>query len=198
MVKKTRAILCLLCICLLVSCGEKSTARRFSDADVSFVPTVYYANDGRIQFLYDRDTDMLSTANGSDMVALYTGGDYSLVITYTEGQIKRADADAAVKAEFSAGQYMSLSPKTEKANMAGHTFRRADITAADGATGAVYYGNTETGFAEIYYIISSDAPDTTQAHIEEILSTLQFGEFDANAAETENVKIYVDEGNTKS
>ena len=100
MKKLTVVFLC--CMLLLCACGEKSYIRLPMDADVSFTPTVYYGEDGAISFLYDKDRDMLSTVYGygQSMVALYDGGDYSLVISYEETQKTRKEADAEIAAAF--------------------------------------------------------------------------------------------------
>ncbi len=181
---------CILLCVLFCACGDKTVIRRPMDADVSFTPTVYYGEDGVISFLYDRDHDMLSTVTGQgvSVVALYSGGDYSLVISYEEVQKTRKEAEAAISADFSADGSMTLSEKTEKLDVSGYTFRWAKISSSDGSYGAVLYGNTANGYAEIYYIISSGAKEGTKAHLDEILSSIVFG---AHTEETEgNVYIY--------
>ena len=158
---------------------------------VSFDAEVFYARDGRIRFLYDPETDMLSAMEGYDMAALYSGTVYSMVVQYDEGTVSRKDADDAVRAEFTADGVMSVSNKTTAVTVSGHTFRRAEITASDGSHGAVLYGSTDTGFGKVYYLLSPTATDADAAHVEEILSTVTFTEFEADDGE-DDVKIYVD------
>lgn len=188
MKKLTVVFLC--CMLLLCACGEKSYIRLPMDADVSFTPTVYYGEDGAISFLYDKDRDMLSTVYGygQSMVALYDGGDYSLVISYEETQKTRKEADAEIAAEFVG--MISLSETSKSVTVSGYPFRYADIAAEDGSRGGVWYGNTANGYAKMYYIVSADAKEGTQAHVEEILSTVVFGLHDEADTE-ENVNIYV-------
>jgi len=158
---------------------------------VSFDAEVYYARDGRMRFLYDPQTDMLSAMEGYDMAALYSGTVYSMVIQYTEGTVSRDDADAAVQSEFTAEGVMTASKKTTAVTVSGHTFRQAEITAADGSHGAVLYGSTDTGFGKIYYLLSPTATDADAAHVNEILSTITFAEFE-ETDEDDDVKIYVE------
>ena len=158
---------------------------------VSFDAEVYYARDGRMRFLYDPQTDMLSAMEGYDMAALYSGTVYSMVVQYTEGTVSRKDADSAVQAEFTADGVMEVSKKTEAVTVSGHTFRKAEITAADGSHGAVLYGSTDTGFGKIYYLLSPTATEADAAHVNEILSTVAFTEFESSD-EDDDVKIYVE------
>ena len=160
-------------------------------AAVSFDAEVYYARNGRIRFLYDPAVDMLSAPEGYDMAAIYSGSVYSMVIQYTEGTVSRSDADAAVKAEFTADGVMSVSKTSSAVTVSGHTFRRAEITAADGSVGAVLYGSTDTGFGKIYYLLSPTATDADRAHVEEILSTVTFTEFESDDGD-DDVKIYIE------
>lgn len=184
----------LLCASLhMTACGDKTAIAEapMDAATVSFDPTVYYARDGRIRFLYDSEVDMLSAIEGYDMVSLYSGGDYSMVLSYRAGTLDRKTADASVKAEFDSGDgTIALSSTTKSTEVSGHPFRRAEITCADGSTGAVLYGSTETGFAELYYILAPDAPEDTRAHVEEILSTVTLSEFSDD--DTEDVKVFVE------
>jgi len=183
-------ILSLLCF---AACDAKTPtdAPAMDAAAVSFDAEVYYARDGRIRFLYDPTVDMLSAPEGYDMAALYSGTVYSLVVQYTEGTVSRSDADNAVQAEFTADGVMSVSKKTETVTVSGHTFRRAEITASDGSHGAVLYGSTDTGFGKIYYLLSPTATDAEIAHVEELLSTVTFAEFESSD-ENEDVKIYIE------
>ncbi len=160
-------------------------------AAVSFDAEVYYARDGRMRFLYDPQVDMLSAMEGYDMAALYSGTVYSMVVQYTEGTVSRADADSAVQTEFTADGVMAVSKKTEAVTVSGHTFRRAEITAADGSHGAVLYGSTDTGFGKIYYLLSPTATDADAAHVAEILSTVTFTEFESSDSD-EDIKIYIE------
>lgn len=173
---------------------ETTTPTDAPAIDASAVPfdaEVYYARDGRIRFLYDPAVDMLSAPEGYDMAALYSGTVYSLVVQYTEGTVSRSDADDAVQEEFTSDGVMSVSKKTEAVTVSGHTFRRAEITASDGSHGAVLYGSTDTGFGKIYYLLSPTAADADTAHVEEILSTVTFTEFESSD-ENEDVKIYIE------
>ena len=183
----------LLCFTCVSSCSQKvrTDAPPSDAAAVSFDPTVYYARDGRMRFLYDAKSDMLSASEGYDIAALYSGTVYSLVFQYTEGTVSRKDADRAIREEFSAGTMMKLSDKTTAVTVSGHTFRRAEITCADGSTGAVFYGSTETGYAKIYYLLAADADANTRSHVEEILSTVSFAEFEQSWDDTDT-KIWID------
>ena len=80
---------------------------------------------------------------------------------------------------------------SEAVTVSGHTFRRAEITASDGSRGAVLYGSTDTGFGKIYYLLSPTATDADAAHVNEILSTVTFAEFETDDGE-EDIKIYVE------
>lgn len=190
--KFLRAALCLMllfCVCFLAGCGDKTIITSPMDAKVSFAPTVYVSDGGMIRFLYDCEVDMLSTYDGYDIAALYSGGDYSLVVSYAEGIVSRGDADERIRAEFE-GSGMELSKHTKKTDISGHPFRRAEITVSDGSVGAVCYGSTKTGFAEIYYIVAPGAPDGTLSHVEEILSTVTLGEY--TGEQNEDIKIFYD------
>ena len=162
---------------LLFSCARSVPYAKASDGGVSYEPTVFYARDGHVRFLYDGERDMLATIENYDMISLYDSGTYSLVITYNEGTVERKTADGRVREEFSAEGIMELSKRTKSAEISGCPFRRAEITCSDGSAGAVLYGNTGTGFAEIYYITAPDAPADTVSHVEELLSTVRFAEF---------------------
>ena len=177
----------------LTACSAKTPADApaIDASAVSFDAEVYYARDGRMRFLYDPQTDMLSAMEGYDMAALYSGTVYSMVVQYTEGTVSRKDADSAVQAEFSADGVMEVSKKTEAVTVSGHTFRKAEITAADGSHGAVLYGSTDTGFGKIYYLLSPTATEADAAHVNEILSTVAFTEFESSD-EDDDVKIYVE------
>ena len=177
----------------LAACSAKTPADApaIDASAVTFDAEVFYARDGRMRFLYDPQTDMLSAMEGYDMAALYSGTVYSMVVQYTEGTVSRKDADSAVKAEFSADGVMEVSKKTEAVTVSGHTFRKAEITAADGSHGAVLYGSTDTGFGKIYYLLSPTATEADAAHINEILSTVAFTEFES-PDEDDDVKIYVE------
>ena len=154
----------LLILACLVSCEARvPTDAPAADAAVSFDATVYYARDGRMRFLYDADADMLTAMEGYDMAALYAGEVYSLVLQYTEGTVSRSDADKAIAKEFT----------------------------ADGSHGAVLYGSTDTGFAKVYYLLSPSAAAEDEAHLNEILSTVTFAEFETEETD-EDVKIFVD------
>ncbi len=187
----------LLILTLSVFCFAACSAQTPTDAPaidasvVSFDAEVFYARDGRMRFLYDPNTDMLSAMEGYDMAALYSGTVYSMVVQYTEGTVSRKDADASVKSEFSAEGVMEISNKTSSVTVSGHPFRRAEITASDGSHGAVIYGSTDTGFGKIYYLLSPTATDADAAHVEEILSTVTFAEFEENDG-ADDVKIYVE------
>lgn len=187
----------LLILILTVTCFAACSAKTPTDAPamdaaaVSFDAEIYYARDGRMRFLYDPNVDMLSAMEGYDMAALYSGTVYSLVIQYTEDTVSRADADAAVQAEFTADGVMEVSKKTDAVTVSGHAFRRAEITASDGSHGAVLYGSTDTGFGKIYYLLSPTASDADAAHVEEILSTVTFAEFESSD-EDEDIKIYIE------
>lgn len=193
-VKKTLVRLCTVlaaagCLFSFAGCagGTVSDASAIDASLLSFEPTVYYARNGRIRFMYDSETDMLSAPEGYDMAALYAGSVYSMVFSYTEGILTRAEADAAVKAEFDAGDVMALSSKSKAVQVDGHTFRRAEITCSDGSVGAVLYGSTETGFAEIYYLLSPDAGEDAAAHVEEILSTVRLTEFEGDTDDVQKI-----------
>ena len=177
----------------LAACSAKTPADApaIDASAVTFDAEVFYARDGRMRFLYDPQTDMLSAMEGYDMAALYSGTVYSMVIQYTEGTVSRKDADSAVQAEFTADGVMSISKKTEAVTVSGHPFRRAEITAADGSHGAVLYGTTDTGFGKIYYLLSPTATEADAAHVNEILSTVTFTEFESSV-EDDDVKIYVE------
>ncbi|MBO5671385.1 MAG: hypothetical protein J6S41_07530 [Clostridia bacterium] len=187
----------LLVLTLTVVCFAACSAKTPTDAPaidaaaLSFDAEVYYARDGRMRFLYDPAVDMLSAMEGYDMAALYSGTVYSMVIQYTEGTVSRKDADAQVKAEFTADGVMEVSSKTEAVTVSGHTFRRAEITASDGSRGAVLYGSTDTGFGKIYYLLSPTATDAESAHVNEILSTVTFAEFESGDGD-DGVKIYIE------
>ena len=187
----------LLVLTLTVVCFTACTAKTPADAPaidasaVSFDAEVYYARDGRMRFLYDPQTDMLSAMEGYDMAALYSGTVYSMVVQYTEGTVSRKDADSAVQAEFTSDGVMAVSKKTEAVTVSGHTFRQAEITAADGSHGAVLYGSTDTGFGKIYYLLSPSATEADAAHVNEILSTVTFTEFESSD-EDDDVKIYIE------
>ena len=168
------------------SCSRTVPAADAAEGAVSFAPTVYYARDGHVRFLYDAERDMLASIENYDMISLYDAGTYSLVISYREGQTDRKTADAAVKDEFSAEGFMEVSNRTKGVKVSGCSFRRAEITCADGSTGAVLYGNTATGFAEVYYLLSPDAEEGTLSHVEEILSTVRFAEFDGADEDEDN------------
>ena len=86
---------------------------------------------------------------------------------------------------------MQADSKTTAVTVSGHPFRRAEITAADGSHGAVLYGSTDTGFAKVYFLLSPTATDEDAAHVEEILSTVTFAEFEA-ADTDDDVKIFVE------
>ena len=187
----------LLILTLSVFCFAACSAQMPTDAPaidasvVAFDAEVFYARDGRMRFLYDPNTDMLSAMEGYDMAALYSGTVYSMVVQYTEGTVSRKDADASVKSEFSAEGVMEISNKPSSVTVSGHPFRRAEITASDGSHGAVIYGSTDTGFGKIYYLLSPTATDADAAHVEEILSTVTFAEFEENDG-ADDVKIYVE------
>ena len=173
------------------SANTPTDAPAIDASAVSFDAEVYYARDGRMRFLYDPQIDMLTAMEGYDMAALYSGTVYSLVVQYNEGTVSRKDADAAVKSEFSAEGVMEISNKTSSVTVSGHPFRRAEITASDSSHGAVIYGSTDTGFGKIYYLLSPTATDADAAHVEEILSTVTFAEFEADGG-ADDIKIYVD------
>lgn len=189
-------MLAILCLLTFSACsgGQKAAAKdatAMDAAEVSFTPTVYYARNGRIRFLYDSTSDMLSALDGYDIAALYSGNIYSMVLTYEEGTMSRKDADQAIREEFDLGEgVMSLSKKTKSTEVSGYPFRRAEITGSDGSSGAVLYGTTATGYAKIYYILSPDADEEDRAHVEEILSTVRLAEFEDDSIEDE-VKIYI-------
>ncbi len=183
----------LLCITINTSSCTSAAAKEapMDAAAVTFDPTVYYARDGRIRFLYDDACDMISAVEGYDMVSVYSGQAYSMVFSYRRGTLDRKSADAAVKAEFDTGDgIISLSSGTKSVDVSGHPFRRAEISCADGSHGAVLYGSTASGFAELYYILAPDADEGTEAHVEEILSTVQLAEF--SGEDEEDVKIYIE------
>ena len=159
------------------SCTRTVPAAGAADGDVSFTPTVYYARDGHVRLLYDGERDMLASIENYDMISLYDAGTYSLVVSYSEGQVDRKTADENVRNEFSAEGIIDISDRTKAVKVSGCSFRRAEITCVDGSSGAVLYGNTATGFAEIYYLLSPDAEEGTLSHVEEILSTVRFAEF---------------------
>jgi hypothetical protein len=185
-------VLTLTVICFAACSAQTPTDAPAIDASaVSFDAEVYYARDGRMRFLYDPDTDMLSAMEGYDMAAIYSGTVYSMVVQYTEGTVSRKDADAAVKSEFTADGVMEVSSKTSSVTVSGHPFRCAEITAADGSHGAVLYGSTDTGFGKIYYLLSPTATDADAAHVNEILSTVTFAEFETDDGE-EDIKIYIE------
>lgn len=178
---------------LLPACSSAvpADAPAIDAAAVSFDAEVYYARDGRMRFLYDPTVDMLSAMEGYDMAALYSGTVYSMVVQYTEGTVSRKDADTAIQAEFTADGVMTVSSKTEAVTVSGHTFRRAEITASDGSHGAVLYGSTDTGFGKIYYLLSPSATDADAAHVNELLSTVSFTEFESDDGD-DDVKIYIE------
>jgi len=183
----------LLTASVLLSCSAQTPtdAPAADAAQLTFDPTVYYARDGRMRFCYDSETDMLTAIEGYDMAALYSGTVYSIVLQYTEGTVSRRNADDAIQAEFTADGIMSVSQKTTAVTVSGHPFRRAGITAADGSHGAVLYGSTDTGFAKVYFLLSPTAADEDAAHVEEILSTVTFAEFEA-ADTDDDVKIFIE------
>ena len=184
-------LIVLLCTVMLSGCGgDKTAVNRAMPGEVSYIPTVFVSDNGLIRFLYDSENDMLSTLEGCDIASLYDGGSYSMLVSYQAGRLGRTEADDMVKAEFSDGVTMELTGRTKRTEISGHTFRRAAIRCTDGSYGAVCYGNTETGFAEIYYIVAPDAPEGTEAHVEELISTVVLGEY--TGAETEDIRIYVD------
>lgn len=184
------ALLVLVCTVLFTGCGGKTAVNALMEGSVSYTPTVFLSDGGLIRFLYDSERDMLSTLEGYNIASLYDGGSYSLLVSYQKGRLGRSEADDMVKAEFTDGDTMELAGITKRAKLSGHTFRRAEIRCVDGSRGAVLYGNTETGFAEIYYIVAPDAPEGTEQHVEEIVSTVVLGEY--TGAETEDIRIYVD------
>lgn len=192
-----KRLVLLFVLILTVFCSTACSASAPTDApaidasSVSFDAEVYYARDGRIRFLYDPEADMLSAMEGYDMAALYSGTVYSLVVQYTEGTVSRKDADASVLSEFTADGVMSVSKQTSAVTVSGYPFRRAEITASDGSHGAVLYGSTDTGFGKIYYLLSPTATDADAAHVEEILSTVTFTEFESTD-DDDDVKIFVD------
>jgi len=195
---KGKRILCILfaisTLCmqvLLQGCvGSEQGAPGIDASAVSFHPTVFYSRNGKIRLLYDNRVDMLYTMEGNDIVSLYKGTVYSIAVSYTEGVVKRKEADAAIKNEFSTNGTITVSEDSSTASVSGYTFRRADISVADGSYGAVLYGSTATGFAKIYYILSPDASDSDVKHVEEIVASIAFAEYEATDTE-DGVKVYL-------
>ncbi len=182
--------LCLLCMSLGGCAGATGDDAPIDAGSVSFSPTVYYARGGRVRFLYDAERDMLTALEGYDMASLYDGGTYSMFISYEEGTLDRKTADAQVLAEFGAGAALSAGKDTEGVTVSGYPFRSLTIEGEGQVDGAVYYGNTGTGFAKIYYILAPDASEDDVQHVEEIVSTLRFSEFTGEDLDQSYTNIY--------
>ena len=92
----------------LCACGEKTAdwATPYNAGDLSFTPTVYYANYGKICLLYDASVDELTAVEDKDTVCIANqgGGAYSLAVSYASGTKTAEDAKKDALALVSANE----------------------------------------------------------------------------------------------
>ena len=169
----------------LCGCGKKTAdwATPHDAGDLSFTPTVYYANYGKICLLYDASADEVTTIEDEDTVCIANqgGGAYSLAVSYASGTKTEDEAKADAMSLLSDNQTLvSLSePQRYSARDASNCYRIRAVD-KDGNACVLQYGNTETGHFQIVYVIAQEATDAQASHLLELLQTGPFGQYSDN------------------
>ena len=138
----------------LCGCGKKTAdwATPHDAGDLSFTPTVYYANYGKICLLYDVSVDEVTTIEDEDTVCISNigGGAYSLAVSYASGTKTEDEAKADAMSLLSDNQTLvSLSePEHYSARDASNCYRLRAVD-KDGTACVLQYGNTKTGQFQI-------------------------------------------------
>lgn len=168
----------------LCGCGKKTAdwATPHDAGDLSFTPTVYYANYGKICLLYDASVDEVTTIEDEDTVCISNiGGAYSLAVSYASGTKTEDEAKADAMSLLSDNQTLvSLSePERYSARDASNCYRIRAVD-KDGNACVLQYGNTKTGHFQIVYVIAQEATDAQASHLLELLQTVTFGQYSDN------------------
>ena len=169
----------------LCACGEKTAdwATPYNAGDLSFTPTVYYANYGKICLLYDASVDEVTTIEDEDTVCIANqgGGAYSLAVSYASGTKTAEDAKTDALALISGNETLvSVSePERYTAQDLSDCYRIRTVD-KDGNACVLQYGNTKTGHFQIVYVIAQEATDAQASHLLELLQTVTFGQYSDN------------------
>ena len=171
---------CLCCVLFLSSCTKTAQwATPYNGVDLAYIPSVYYANYGKICFLYDATQDEIAVIEDEDTVCIsnHDGGAYSLAIHYEADTLQAADAKAAAL-ELIQGSNLADCSQPEAIEKADcFDCFRIHAVCDDGSACAVVYGNTETGHFQISYIIAPAATNDQADHVLEVLQTVTFGQY---------------------
>lgn len=179
---KKRIFLCAICICLLLSgCRQVITTTNrtpFDASNLSFTPTVYYANEGKICLLYDNETDEVEwRENEYELVVCEKkAGLYAVSVIYERGVKNLNDAEAELRAELKKGRYIRIS-ETQNKEFAGYVCREILCNTEDGSASHVRFGVTKTGYFEVHDILSVEASDEQAKHMNDIVSSITFAPF---------------------
>lgn len=169
----------------LCGCGKKTAdwATPYNAGDLSFPPTVYYANYGKICLLYDASVDELTAVEDEDTVCIANqgGGAYSLAVSYASGTKTAEDAKKDALALISGNETLvSVSePERYTAQDLSDCYRIRAVD-RDGNACVLQYGNTKTGHFQIVYVIAQEATDAQASHLLELLKTITFGQYSEN------------------
>lgn len=169
----------------LCACGEKTAdwATPYNAGDLSFTPTVYYANYGKICLLYDASVDELTAVEDKDTVCIANqgGGAYSLAVSYASGTKTEDEAKTDAMALISGNETLvSVSePERYTAQDLSDCYRIRAVD-KDGNACVLQYGNTKTGHFQIVYVIAQEATDAQASHLLELLQTVTFGQYSDN------------------
>lgn len=181
------ALLCALLLLSLSGCGKTVRSDYPSLPDLgalSFSPTLFYANNGVFSFAYDADKDEIEWREDSYEVvaAEKKEGYYSLAISYEQGTRDLDAAEKDLRQQINDGRFVRIG-ETEPAAVCGAVECRVILcNTEDGSASHIRFGNTESGYFELFDVISVNADDGQAAHLQELLSTVSFLPIEAKNA----------------
>lgn len=194
-------LLLLLCSCVTQTAPPRTAAQANG---VDWNSSLYYGNFGKISFLYEPGVDEVSPQQDTnevlqgedddpndgivptaihqiDTVSVSCSEKYSIGITYQQGTADLDEKQEMLSQSQSASGSLKPVGESDEEEFAGYEkVRRMRLQAEDGSGGSVYYGNTESGYFEIYYILAANATADEASHMQDILSSIRFGQYTEN------------------
>lgn len=182
--KMKKGALCLCCavaaLALLCGCSKKTGwAKPYDAQKLDYDATVYYADYGKICLLYDKAQDEFVAREDEDAVVLsnINGGAYSVAVSYAQGQKDMDEAEKTVRETLASGKFSEAGEVSDCEKFGALQCRTLRLLGEDGSAGCVWFGNTASGYFEVYYVLSLDATDAQAEHMLQVVETVSFGQF---------------------
>ena len=211
-----------ICALCLTACGTQTAPPRSPAQmeQVDWPMSLYFGNYGKISFCYEEGVDEVTVQQDTnevlqaedenpdngviptqihqiDQVAVARETCYSIGISY-EADTKDLEERQNVLLESKSEEGNLTTAQNDDARslskdtIGGYDCRVITLQGADGSAGRILFGNTESGYFEVYYVLSAQATNEEAGHMQDILDSIRFGQYTENdLVFDDNSTIYV-------